>query len=582
MAALISLMIIVVSIIYLQTFTMSAEEEAMNEAERSLNQIELNIQNNLDDAEAFLSDLFYKQEFSYFLNEKNELSDGEITYYISNLQTELINGRYLYNNMFGDIGVYSSNKQIKTSEWQFMLDTLKEKPYYDEIVDTKEDMVFGKVRNMDLISTTLKTNKMNMGDFGNDILPIYKKVYDLNTKEIVGVVEIDLDVARLADRTGLDYEIGEKGNLILDQEKQILFDTLQASETLRDELTKAIDGREGKKEISDGSHEYLAVYHSLDQTNLTTVSIIRQDEMQSFLKMRVIQICVISVLCLFLMLGIVYYFVHNMLKRLLVLDHMMEKVGGGDFEVTIDEDKIEDEVTRITRSFNEMASKLTVVMKEKVRYEQAQKEAELRALQAQINPHFLYNTLENMRMQCEIDEYYALGNSLSALGELFRYSISWGSAEVSFESEWMNLKNYISIMQMRYGDSVKFVLEKEEGLDDLVVPKLIMQPLMENSFHHGFKDKLPPWEIRVIARNEKDSLVIVIQDNGNGIPAERLGRLKKCLDANQPFRNEEKRKDSIGVTNVKQRIGLICRPGSTLTIESVEGEGTTITLVIVK
>ncbi|WP_333813678.1 sensor histidine kinase [Muricomes intestini] len=583
MTVIISVLILVVCIVYLQTFTMSAREDAARELEQSLIKVEQNIVGNLENAQSFLNDLFYKQEFPYFMNDKNILSESEMNYYISSLESSLIKGRSLYNNMFGDFWVYSSNRQIgenKGYHWQFYMDTLKKKAYYGEIMSNPSELVYGKVRNMDLVSTALKTDKLNMGDSQNQILPLYRKVYDLNTKEVIGVVEIDLDVARLSDSANLESERGNRGIMVLDDSQNVLVDTFQSSQGVIEEIKGVIKRKAGTETFSHGGGRYMVSYHTLKDTNLITVSIVNQENLQKFLRTRIVQVCGVCILCLLVMFGIVYYFMHNMLKRLVILDDMMGKVREGDFGVVIADDNVEDEVTRITRSFNEMSIRLNKVIEEKVQYEQAQKEAELKALQAQINPHFLYNTLENMRMQCEIDEYYSLGNSLSALGELFRYSISWGADEVRFELEWKNLKNYTSIMLMRYGDSVEFVLEKDDNLDDMIVPKFIIQPLVENCFNHGFKNKIPPWEVSISAKKRREGLVITITDNGNGIEPERLARLQKCIEENRPFRSEKNKKNSIGITNVKQRIRLICKPGSTMHIESQVGTGTKIELII--
>lgn len=582
MAMIIAVLVLVVCVVYMQTFTISTEDEARNQAQQTRLKPERNIYTNLKDAEAFLNDLFYRQEFSYFMNAKNWLSESEISYYLSTVQSALTNARYLYNNLFGNFRLYSSNRQLDEKGIFRYLDSLKEKPYYKEIINNDNSLVFGRVRLMEEAQTVTVTDRFNMGESGNRILPLYKKVYDLNTKEVIGVVEIDLDVARISNSTSLEAVNEKQGVLILDDSKNILVNTLQGSKELNEAVKKVLVQKEGIQKLSYSGRQYMISYQELKDIQLTLASVISLDDLQAYLRTRVIQVCLVCIICLLCIFAIIHYFVHSMLRRLVILDSMMAKVGEGDFGVVIADDKVEDEVTRITHSFNEMSVRLNKVMEEKVQYEQSLKEAELRALQAQINPHFLYNTLENMRMQCETDEYYTLGDSLWALGELFRYSISWGTDEVCFEVEWKNLESYISIMGMRYGESLDFVLEKDDTLDSIVVPKLIIQPLVENCFNHGFKNKLPPWEIKILAKDKKEELVLIIEDNGNGIPSDRLSIIQKCLEENRPFRNEEQQKSSIGITNVRQRIGLICRQGSTMMIESEEGEGTKVTLVIKK
>ena len=204
---------------------------------------------------------------------------------------------------------------------------------------------------------------------------------------------------------------------------------------------------------------------------------------------------------------------------------------------------------------------------------------ELLAMQSQMNPHFLYNTLENMRMQCEIDGYYAIGDSLAALGDLFRYSIKWGSNEVPFRLEWDNLKNYISIMNMRYQEDLKCIMEIGEGVGDVMVPKMLLQPLVENSFSHGFKQVLPPWLIVIRAFRKRDMLVIMIEDNGSGIEQERLLEIRQCLKNDTPLRGEKKKR-SIGLINVKQRLLHICRGGAEIFIDSQPDRGVKIVIEI--
>ena len=329
-----------------------------------------------------------------------------------------------------------------------------------------------------------------------------------------------------------------------------------------------------------GNETYSIQYTENTKTGLIKAAVMETTGIYSKSRKTTIGILSITMVCLIILVVIAYSVIRNMLKRLIILDHMMEKVKKGDFEVKISDDRREDEITRISKSFNSMASHLNQVLNEKVENEKAKKEAELRALQAQINPHFLYNTLENMHMQCEIEGYYELGDSLTTLSELFRYSIKWGSNEVPFSLEWKNLKNYLSIMQMRFGDNLSCDLKCQEDVGDVVVPKLMLQPLVENCFNHGFKEKLPPWEIKIDVKMSESFLNITIIDNGDGISDERMDNLKQCMYQNKMFHSEEDKKQSIGVVNVKQRIDLLCKTGSSLRIKSEERKGTCVEITI--
>lgn len=135
-------------------------------------------------------------------------------------------------------------------------------------------------------------------------------------------------------------------------------------------------------------------------------------------------------------------------------------------------------------------------------------------------------------------------------------------------------------MQMRFGDNLSCDLKCQEDVGDVVVPKLMLQPLVENCFNHGFKEKLPPWEIKIDVKMSESFLNITIIDNGDGISDERMDNLKQCMYQNKMFHSEEDKKQSIGVVNVKQRINLLCKTGSSLRIKSEERKGTCVEITI--
>lgn len=579
---LLAAMILICSI-FIQIYRRTFQDEINNRLNTSLNYMQEHIQKSLEDADSILNRLTFTLEFPYFLDYHNTLTESEMHYYSFNLDRDLINIKYLYKNRFSDIGVFSSNQQISEESftWQFYLDDLKKKPYFYEINGSEEQNIYGHVREREMMSSYLNHSNLTLADSGIRILPIYRKVYSLNTHELVGVLEMDVDVTHLADKNALAREDTDIGKLLLDRDGQVLFDTVSRSDEDRKQLAEAVRQSTGSNEVrlSDGTYMFTA-FVSQD-TGLTSVVISSKAALTNNILSMSVLIIVMAVLFWGALVTLTWVFVRKSLIRMVVLDQMMGKVGEGDFTVEIPEDNSEDEVARITHSFNHMAGRLNHVMEEKIQNEQAQKDAELRALQAQINPHFLYNTLENMRMQCEIDEYYTLGSSLSALSNLFRYSISWGNNEAPFEMEWRNLLDYLDIMKMRFEDSVEYELYCEEGLEDIMVPKLMLQPLVENCFNHGFKEKLPPWKLEVIAVKEENCLCITIRDNGFGMPPEQLEHLLQCLQANKPFCNEASKKNSIGVANVKQRIDMVCQEGSTMRVDSALLKGTTIIIEIV-
>ena len=567
----------VVGIFYYNSYKKTLLKDAGIQMERELEGLKTTMDNNLDAIHAVINELSYRQEFAYYLDGKNILSERERQHYASGMEEELNNIRYLYPNLFYQIVVYGNNESLDlNNDWQFSMDILKKKAYYDEILHSDSDLVYGSVRKADFLISTLDVDNLNIVKDGKLILPVYLKIRNLSTKDVVGIREVDMSVEKLAgnlfqkqDRD-TDYLIFDRDGTLLHQTGT--YETADFEQCLFKE-------NEGKGSVSVAEEPYLLTYSRSNRCGLINVVLKSRKGVLEFASEMMLRVVVVAIVCGACVIGLTYLLLKRMLKRLVVLDDMMSQVESGHFDIAIREEGPDDEITRIIRRFNQMASHLQAVINSAVEKEQAQKAAELSALQAQINPHFLYNTLENMRMQCEIDGYYAIGDSLAALGDLFRYSIKWGSNEVPFRLEWDNLKNYISIMNMRYQEDLKCIMEIGEGVGDVMVPKMLLQPLVENSFSHGFKQVLPPWLIVIRAFRKRDMLVIMIEDNGSGIEQERLLEIRQCLKNDTPLRGEKKKR-SIGLINVKQRLLHICRGGAEIFIDSQPDRGVKIVIEI--
>ncbi len=572
---------LVVCFFYFRVFQNSLLNDAHNKLTENLNEVKMEMETNLDMVESVSNELNYLQEFAYFLDAGNVLSNKEQMFYISNVQKELINIRYLYPNKFYYIAIYSSNNQINDKfDRQYSINELKEKPYYEAIINSPDKISYGQVRDSEFKTSNIALNpdNLNLNRSGTLVLPAYLKVHNLSTKDIVGIIELDIQVGKLMDKgnghsveNGLTY-------LLLDRQNHIVYQTGKFKDT--DFMKVNFDNQSGSLDVDIENKTYMMDYDRCGRTGLMRGVIIAKENVLSFANNLMIKVILIALVSMCIVVFTIHWILRKMLKRLLVLDSKMAEIESGKFDVAI-KDNGEDEISRISRSFNSMASQLKAVISSAIEKEKAQKDAELRALQAQINPHFLYNTLENMRMQCEIDEYYTIGDGLAVLGDLFRYSIKWGSNEVAFNLEWTNLKNYIAIMQMRFEDDVACILECEEGLENIIVPKLMLQPLVENCFNHGLHNQLPPWKIKVRAFKEDNKLLIVIEDNGCGMDRERLKKIRKCMMENTPIEDSEKARSSIGIINVKQRIDRICKAGSGIEIDSEAGVGTKIVIAIV-
>ncbi len=203
-----------------------------------------------------------------------------------------------------------------------------------------------------------------------------------------------------------------------------------------------------------------------------------------------------------------------------------------------------------------------------------QKQAEYLALQNQINPHFLYNALEAIRTDALLADCGDIAETTEALATFFRYTISNVQEYVTFSDELDNAENYFTIQRCRFGDKISMKLDMEnEKLLEARMPKLILQPLVENAVSHGLEGKLGYGTVRIVVENSDRTLFLRVRDDGVGIPDEQVERLNRQFSENAGPAAEQQR-GGIALRNVNSRIRLVFGEDYGLRVFSAEGVGT--------
>ncbi len=237
-----------------------------------------------------------------------------------------------------------------------------------------------------------------------------------------------------------------------------------------------------------------------------------------------------------------------------------------------------DEITELGISFNIMIGKIRELLDSKIKEQENLKKAELRALQAQINPHFLYNTLDTIIWMATSQKTDQVIEIVSALSNFFRISLSKGRDWITIGEEMDRARSYLTIQRMRYRDIMDFQIDVEEGVEEFTILKLILQPLVENAIYHGIKNKREGGMIMVRASKKNDAEILLeVEDNGIGFTAEKMKALQAELDDDS---DEIKMETGFGVGNVNKRIKLYYGKQYGLTISSEYKRGTTVRLVI--
>ncbi|AEI45492.1 cache domain-containing sensor histidine kinase [Paenibacillus mucilaginosus] len=262
------------------------------------------------------------------------------------------------------------------------------------------------------------------------------------------------------------------------------------------------------------------------------------------------------------------------------LERSMSKVEQGVFDIHIQEGG-EDEVGRLSRRFNLMVARIRELMEQSVKEQEAKRKSELEVLQSQINPHFLYNTLNSVVRLAGSGKSEEVIRMITSLSKFFRISLSKGKSVITVQEELEHVRNYLIIQTMRYKNKFRFEIECEDEVKDCPTVKLILQPVVENAIYHGIEMMVDEGFIRIRAERAGDRVRITVADDGLGMPPEKV---KGLLQAEAPENGGPGPGSSsgsgVGIRNVHERIRLMYGEEYGLEIESRLEEGTTVTLWI--
>ncbi|WP_249717147.1 sensor histidine kinase [Paenibacillus sp. J45TS6] len=294
------------------------------------------------------------------------------------------------------------------------------------------------------------------------------------------------------------------------------------------------------------------------------------------------QLIILSVVLSIVFAITLHYLLTKRLTRpIQLLQHKMRLTASGYLEAKV-KPVGTDEIADLGQSFNIMVEKIKELLEQSIRKQQQLQKAELRTLQAQINPHFLYNTLDSIIWMAEAGKNDGVIQLVKALSDLFRISLNKGRDWVMIRTELAHANSYLVIQQMRYRDILEYRIEIDPELLDYPILNMTLQPLIENALYHGIKNKRGKGLIVIGGYLELTAVILTVTDNGIGIPTDRLALLRDQLE--QPLQSEEEEpaEGGFGLQNVHQRLRLYFGSEYGVELESIAGAGTTIFVRIPK
>ncbi|MDO5291780.1 MAG: sensor histidine kinase [bacterium] len=283
----------------------------------------------------------------------------------------------------------------------------------------------------------------------------------------------------------------------------------------------------------------------------------------------IVSTIVIVVIMMIVVLSRSFRFTHSITDPIEKLCSNIKKVGKGEFSIgCVDSDSYE--ITNLDIGIQQMASRISVLLQNVKEEQLLQHKTELMLIQAQVSPHFLYNTLDTIIWLVESGKNDDAVLMISDLSVFFRTMLSNGDDVITLEDEIKHTRSYLSIQQSRYRDILDFSMECPEELLSCRLPKLSLQPLVENALYHGVKEKRGKSYIKIICQKDKQEIKIIVVDNGVGMTKEELEEIRSRL--------KNKQKSGFGLRAVEERIVLYYGEQYGITIDSEKGKGTVVTM----
>ncbi len=397
----------------------------------------------------------------------------------------------------------------------------------------------------------------------NDItMPLGRLIIRMDEAGILQLLEQGI----FEDGAGSVFVIGAQGQVILGS-KDRLSDNFEPDEML---LGKLATGREGFYYYPDHGKRSLILYTPIENTGWNVVAMIPEATVAE--KFRDVKLLMLFILIAILMLGLsaLIGFHYTIIKPILRLKKETYRVTHGDFSARVPIES-RDEIAELNHKFNEMVSEIQQLIEHKYKWELRERESELKLMQNQMDPHFLYNTLDMIRWTARLEKADKTSQLIEMLSKFFRASVNNGSYETTLRKEMEFVRSYLYLQQRRLGDKLKYTLNMEPGIEDTLTLKATIQPLVENYLKHGFDRTKAVNEILVNGYAAGEEIWIDVIDNGKGLEPKRRDEVKASLQG----RNAN---PGGAMYNIHERISIFFGNNYGLEIVSTSPEGTWVRL----
>ena len=550
--------IIFTDAIILYTVNSNYKENRKKDLTYVMERVKSNLTDTVESCILFTYNLYSDEKLNDFLSKQYQNNLDYYEDYTDMLRYNGLSYNYNYGRLYKII-TYADNDTLINGGSIARLETAEDTDWYKAYVESGQDIFLYTYYDSD--------KKYIPGTGTSRTISVIRKLDYFDKRGMTKILKVDLDYTNM-----LKDVLNEKidGEIYIRNDEVVLFSNLPSASGMR------------KYEPADSV--------LLEDSTMSMTFPIGSQEWEIIIKAKEIPfwlvlfenqwLITIVLFNIFLPTILIYFVGKSISQRLMLIDSYMVKVEKEQFEL-IDISEGEDEIGKLIKRINLMVSRIKelieVVFKgqaEKQALELAKKNAELKAVQSQVNPHFLFNTLESIRMRSLIKNENETANIIGELAVLFRKSMTWGDDYITVEKELGFIDNYIHIQRYRFGDKIKYYHYVMDECKKCLVPKLSISTFIENACIHGIETTEKEGVISLTITKDNEYLLVEISDNGKGMDESKLNELRRMIsNADSKMLYETK---STGVLNAYLRLMMYSDGNVKFDIDSKPEGGTDI------
>jgi two-component system sensor histidine kinase YesM len=562
----------------------NAKEDLISKNTYQLELETVNINRNIEAMERVAQMAISNKELVEYVRSRTELDVEDLVEFNENTYKEVLQLQY-NNPSISDVNIFTDNKNVKEI-WPliFSENRVKTKDWYNKVLEQKSKVLW----EFNVVHDEIYDKGWASQRRWDKVVSVSRTLSSSSISH-VGIIRVNMLAKDFFSKMYNDVENPDGQIYIIDNNNEIYTNDSSNfikqenldTEYLKKEFAKNMTLNNKSFTLNNNNRQILVTYKKIENLNCYMLSVYSIEQMLQYTS-EIRNIFLLGTIVLITILSIVTYFITGIiLKRLYIIIQSMKKIEKGNFNIEIPV-RSNDEIGELAHHFRKMISKINELIAEAVKKRSATKEAELRALQTQIDSHFIYNVLENIKMMAEIEGQLLISDSLASLGSMMRYNMNWNNEYVILNDEINHIENYISLMNIRFDNAICLKQDIEEGLLEHEVLKMVLQPVVENSVKHGGLNLMEKniGYLYIKARTEGNHIKIEISDNGVGISEEQVATLNKKIQVTQKQMimnglheqiNYTKKSTGIGLKNVNERIKLFYGDEYGIEIMSKEG-----------